>query len=192
MANYNRWYSETYETILEDMCKWNEFSADLKKKIVCIFAWMPQTIMNVTHSGKGEERETKATVYSLDTVEKEMEKLGEVSGFFKEKHLINTDLDSHSVKERIESLCKPIFEIFGPSAGSKLLHFSYPSFFIMWDSDLRKDQGCDNSPSGYLEYLKKAKAALKNERTIKAAKNEHSNLIRGLDVYWMKEMRRKQ
>jgi len=186
IATYNVWYSATYERIF-DMANWSEFSSDLDKKIVCVFAWMPQAIMNIHHSGKGKNLVTKASIYDPIKVYQVFEELKSVAKYFKDKNLTDTDLDDSLVKNRICKLCNPLFSILGSVATSKFLHFSYPYFFIMWDNSLRKKKQCKNSQDGYWEYLKKAQKALKNKRIIKLAKKEYKfNPVRGLDVYWMK------
>jgi len=50
MTQYNQWYVATYKVILS-MANWQDLTADLERKLVCIFSWMPQGIMNVNHSG---------------------------------------------------------------------------------------------------------------------------------------------
>ena len=50
MTQYNQWYVATYEAILS-MAKWQDFTAHVERKLVCIFSWMPQAIMNVNYSG---------------------------------------------------------------------------------------------------------------------------------------------
>ena len=66
MTQYNQWYVATYEAILS-MANWQDFTADLERKVVCIFSWMPQAIMNVNHSGsskKGDQRR-KSEVFDV-------------------------------------------------------------------------------------------------------------------------------
>ena len=189
MAGYNPWYSATYEPIFE-MANWDDFACDIEKKFVCIFAWMPQAIMNIGHSGRGRNRVTKAMIYNTNRVRDEIQQVQQMAAFFKGQNLLDVDLEDPKVQEYISRLCHTVFNILGSVGGSKYLHFSFPELFPMWDSRLRKEKGCPDSAPGYLRYLRIVKRALNDETTFQNAQKEYpSNVIRGLDVMWMKKMR---
>ena len=47
---YNKWYLDTYDEILK-MADWSRFDVEVSRKVVCIFSWMPQTIMGLKAKG---------------------------------------------------------------------------------------------------------------------------------------------
>jgi hypothetical protein len=47
---YNNWYIDTYESILH-VADWSRLERNVPEKMVCIFAWMPQTIMRINAGG---------------------------------------------------------------------------------------------------------------------------------------------
>jgi len=190
MAGYNPWYSVTYEPIF-DMANWDDFTLDINKKFVCIFAWMPRTIMNIPHSGRGQNQVTKAMVYDNDRVREEFQQVQPIASFFKGQSLLDIDLEDPEVQDRVLDLCVSIFKVLGRVGGSKYLHFLFPDLFPMWDRGLRTREGCPDSPSGYLRYLRIVKRALSDGTTFQNAQKEYpSNVVRGLDIMWMKEMRK--
>lgn len=190
MAGYNLWYSATYEPIFE-MANWDDFALDIEKKFVCVFAWMPQTIMSILHSRQGSNRVTKAMVYGDDRVREEFQQVESVASLFKGQSLLDIDLEDREVQDRVLDLCDPIFKVLGSVGGSKYLHFSFPDLFPMWDRKLRKEKRCPDSPFGYLRYLGIVKRALSDETTFQNAQKEYpSNVVRGLDIMWMKEIRK--
>ena len=188
-GTYNQWYSATYDKIL-CFCDWGRLDADVEMKVLCVFGWMPLAIMNVTDSGKGRERRTKAAIHHPEALRADLGELAQTGEFFRGRNLDDTDLQDPTLKAQVVGLCGPVFKALGSVAGSKFLHFSYPSFFIMWDRRLRANEKLKDSTEGYLEYLKKAQAALQSQEIRREAEKRYTaNPVRGLDVYWMETAR---
>lgn len=189
-STYNQWYCHTYEKI-RTMARWDTFSADIEAKVICIFSWMPQTILGINHSGKGhgavkkwqefprvedvaeKVREAEAAIKSLDGIQIE-------TADFKSAPIV-TD-----VKGAYEALVQP----FGATASSKYLHFSCRELFMMWDRGLRSRYKLGDSSDDYVKYLLGAQQVLMNPMIRMAAEMEYpSNVLRGLDIYRMKMIR---
>ena len=185
MSRYNQWYNYTYEEIL-NIAQWNNFDIDIEKKIVCIFSWMPCAIMNISHSGKGENKVTKAQKYDLKTTKEKIISVKSSADYFSGKKLIETDIKKESVKSEIIKLSEPLVEILGTVGASKFLHFSFPLFFIMWDRKIRTHFKLPDDNIGYYSYLLNTIEELKKPEIVKIANEKYSkNLLRGLDIYRM-------
>jgi hypothetical protein len=124
MTQYNQWYVATYEAILS-MANWQDFTADLERKVVCIFSWMPQAIMNVNHSGsskKGDQRR-KSEVFDVLQAAECVRKAASHLEKAREKELLSVNLEE--IKGEVLGVCAPLFCLLGSVAGSKFLHFSF-------------------------------------------------------------------
>lgn len=183
---YNRWYTYTYEPILR-IADWSELSADVEKKVVAIFSWMPRTIMNISHTDKEHPgRKYKCEVFALQSV---LEKLVQVSDDFnaiKKCELMKFDFDLPEHTAELKRLCEALFDIFGSVAASKYLHFSAPKLIPMWDLELRKGKGFKDSPDGFIRYMSWFKDQLEDDDNYRAALQRYpDNVIRGWDIICM-------
>ena len=141
---YNPWYSATYEPIIR-MAKWDEPCEDLEVKVIAIFSWMPQTIMKVKHEGG----KYKCELFDVNSLHLALKSCSFHFYTLREKSLISENI--HEWKQEIITICKYLFPIFGSVATSKYLHFSIPSFFPMWDSQIRKKAGLGDTPDGFFK-----------------------------------------
>ncbi|MBP7653060.1 hypothetical protein KA977_06540 [Candidatus Dependentiae bacterium] len=189
MGDYNQWYNFTYEGIFS-LASWDNFNEDIEKKIICLFSWMPCAIMNITHSGKGKNRITKAQVYNIENCKEKILSVKSIAESFKNIKLVDIDIKNKKIKQNILDLSKPLVEIFGTVGASKFLHFSFPFFFIMWDRKIRNHYKLKDNEIGYYNYLLNAKEALNNSDILNIAKNKFpNNILRGLDIYRMETIR---
>jgi hypothetical protein len=176
---YNPWYIISYETIL-DMANWKDFCADTEKKIVAIFAWMPQTIMSIKHKGnklKYEIYDNKALAVAVKNSSPSFEAISRYQ-------LLEFDIDENA--RHLETLCKALFPNLGSVASSKCFHFSAPRLLPMWDRQLRLKQGLDDTPYGYIEYIRRFKLQLaKPENSSAALAAYPANAVRGWDIVCM-------
>src|SRR5271155_5588168 len=135
---YNRWYTYTYNHILQ-MANWSDLAADVETKVIAIFSWMRQPIMSIKHSKDSVKHE-------LITPDLIRAALGGVSDEFdKIKDLELKDFDVQRHEKILKDLCDALFPIFGSVAASKYLHFSAPRFLPMWDRTLRVSKGLEDS-----------------------------------------------
>ncbi len=180
-AKYNNWYIDTYESILH-MADWSRFESNVPEKIVCIFAWMPQTIMGI-NAGGGRKLWEEVSYHRVQEV------VADLSDTFEKTK--QTDFPSFEpVIPSITILYEGLSSILKPTASSKYLHFSHPRLFPMWDNRIRKYFGLVDSAQGYIGLLKKYSEAFHNpverEETLSHCP---SNFVRAYDVYLMKKIR---
>ena len=128
MRHYNQWYVATYEVILS-MANWPDFTADLERKLVCIFSWMPQAIMNVNHSGstKKGNLKRKSDLFGVQQAADGVRKGASYLKTARDRELASVNLQE--IKGEVLGVCAPIFDCLGSVAGSKFLHFSRPHLF---------------------------------------------------------------
>ena len=187
MKQYNRWYVATYDVILS-IADWQNLTSDLERKLVCIFAWMPQAIMNVSHSGSAKQvnRKTKSDIFDSQLAAKCVRRAASYLKDLKDRELLSVYLPE--IKQEVLGGCAPIFELLGSAAGSKFLHFSYPRLFPMWDRSLRKGSRLSDSPEGYFEYMNIFQRELHRSENIECANREYpSNPVRGWDICRMQK-----
>lgn len=178
--DYNPWYIFSYEPMM-DMANWQDFSADIEKKVVVIFSWMPQTIMAIKHKGDKRKYEIYDNKALADAVGHSVQAFTAVRGSL----LLEFDLDSNT--RYILTLCEALFPILGSVASSKYLHFSAPQLFPMWDRQLRLKEGLDDTALGYIEYMRRFKKELARRENLKAALAAYpANAVRGWDIVRMK------
>lgn len=189
---YNQWYVATYEVILS-MANWQDLTADLERKLVCIFSWMPQAIMNVNHSGSAKKGTLKrrSELFGVRQASECVRKAASHLETVKDKELLSLNLQD--IREDVLGICGPIFDLLGSVAGSKFLHFSRPRLFPIWDSSLRLSAKLPDSPEGYFEYMKLFQSELELPENEEHARRECScNPVRGWDVCRMKRKRQEQ
>jgi len=178
--NYNPWYVFSYEPMM-NMADWQDFHADVEKKVVVIFSWMPQTIMAIKHKGDKRKCEIYDNIALSNAVGNSVKEFEAVKGGL----LLEFDLDSNS--RYILALCETLFPILGSVASSKYLHFSAPQLFPMWDRQLRLKEKLDDTAFGYIEYMRRFKKELANPTNLEAALAEYpTNAVRGWDIVRMK------
>jgi len=183
LGNYSCWYTHTYDAILQ-MANWDVFASDAEKKIVCVFSWMPQTIMAVKHKGGRQKKD----VYDLRTVSRVMEEAQ--SSFDSIKHLELMTVDLLDVKTQIRGVCSKLFRLFGSVVASKYLHFSVPRLLPMWDSAIRNERHYKDTPDGYFDYIQQFQNDLaKNENFSRAVAVYPNNPVRGWDIVNMTSRR---
>jgi len=166
------------------MADWNDFAKDVGRKVVCIFSWMPQTLMAVSHKGSSKKWEH----YSPTTV---ADALDRVAGSF-EKVAASKLLDANikMLSHDIEIIATALFPAFGPTAASKFLHFSAPTFFPMWDLKIRRHDAFRDSSVEYLRYMRHFQSELMDGGNFAAASSIYpSNPVRGWDIHKMQVSR---
>ena len=184
-APYNTWYDATYDAILT-MADWSKLASDVPKKVTCIYAWMPQTIMNTKHQGG----RPKWVTYSLSDAEQVL-KQAEVS--FADLAATQQDLtqfDISRVEPGLLRIFQLLFPLFGSVASSKYLHFSAPKLFPMWDRAIRIARGHRDTSQGFLDYMHQFKKELESqENLVEAQKAYPLNPVRGWDIVNMRNRR---
>jgi hypothetical protein len=180
---YNHWYTDTYDVIFQ-MADWNDFAKDVGRKVVCIFSWMPQTLMAISHTGKSKKWEH----YSLTAV---ADSLDLVAGDFDNVVAIKLiDASIEQSRQNIEALCGVLFPAFGPSAASKYLHFSVPRFFPMWDQKIRKHASFRETSAEYIRYMQHFQSELMDKENWRTASSLYpGNPVRGWDIHKMQASR---
>lgn len=179
-APYNAWYNDTYDSIFK-MANWTTFSADVPKKVVCVYSWMPQTLMGVKHTGG----RPKWASFSLNDVQAATRA---VDSEFSEIHAltlreVNIDECDRHLRTVISALIQP----FGVVAASKYLHFSAPKLFPMWDRSIRLARGHADTVDGFIEYMRAFKVDLLNPANMQAALAQYpANAVRGWDIVNMR------
>lgn len=179
---YNPWYTATYQPILE-MANWGILTADIEKKIIAVFSWMPQTVMSITHSRKPHR--CKWEIYSVEMLRSALDPVD--APFAKIAKKLLTEIDASQNRIVIENLYAALFPILGSVAASKYMHFSAPHLLPMWDETIREDGGYKNSVSGYFDYL----SAFRNQLNVpknyrKAIERCPDNAVRGWDMECMR------
>lgn len=178
---YNPWYTATYQPILE-LANWQILTADIERKIIAIFSWMPQTIMAITHARKPYQ--CKWEIYSVEMLRSALEPVSTPFATIRDLNL--TEIDVSQSRIVVEGLCTALFPILGSVAASKYMHFSAPRLLPMWDQDIRDSAGYDDSPSGYIDYLIAFRDQLRIPRNYrKALKRCPDNAVRGWDMECM-------
>ena len=182
MKAYNQWYPATYDKIFS-MASWQDFTADVERKVVCVFSWMPQTIMNVRHPGKRKKSELFGVGDACEHVR------AASLHFERVKNMELASVNLQDIRSDIIGSSEPIFALFGPSAGSKFLHFAAPRLFPMWESSLRKEAKLSKGSSGeYFQYMQLFQRELRDPQNIHDALTEYpGNPVRGWDIRRMKQ-----
>ena len=179
-APYNTWYDTTYDAIFT-MADWSRLDADVPKKIVCVYSWMPQTIMGIKHTGG----RPKWGSFSLADVQDALDQAANSFDGIKSLDLIGIDVKK--VETSLLKVLKLIFPPFGSVVASKYLHFSAPRLIPMWDSKIRKARHHPDTPQGFISYVREFKAELAVPKNLRAAKAAYPlNLIRGWDIVNMR------
>jgi hypothetical protein len=176
---YNPWYSATYEHILE-IAEWARLSADVEKKVVGVFSWMPQTIMSIKAAGGGFRFEQyNATAIAAAVLPFEQD-------FLRVRELVLTEFDIDANRELVGGVCNALFPIMGSVASSKYLHFSAPKLFPMWDRQIRHARHHQDTVDGFLAYIADFRSELEVEENLKAALQKYpGNPVRGWDIVGM-------
>jgi hypothetical protein len=179
-APYNPWYDATYSAIL-GMARWEQFEADVPKKVACIFAWMPQTIMSVKHAGGAP----RWVYFGPEEVARRFSQAAPIVATLRDLHLGQFVVAEHGAA--VESILGILFPPFGSVAASKLLHFSIPKLFPMWDRRIRHRRGHPDSPAGYVAYMKQFRDEIANPANLELASAAYAaNPVRGWDVVCMR------
>jgi hypothetical protein len=179
-APYNKWYDATYGEIAT-MASWSQLDVDVAKKVVCVYAWMPQTIMGIKHTGG----RPKWATFSLARVQKAFTKAATTFDQIKQLELRAADLDE--IETSLLRVLKLLFLPLGSVAASKYLHFSAPKLVPMWDRKIRLAQRHSDTPQGFISYMRQFKAELAVPRNLRAATRAYpANPIRGWDMVNMK------
>lgn len=118
---YNPWYTATYQPIL-DMANWSILTADIEKKVVAVFSWMPKTIMAINHAG----RRYKWEIYGTESMRSALEPVQERFSAIQNEHLKDFVISRNSAL--IGELFEALFPIVGPSPHRNICisrHHSY-------------------------------------------------------------------
>jgi hypothetical protein len=175
-APYNTWYDSTYEAIF-DMATWTVFHADVAKKVACIFAWMPQTIMGV----KGRARIPKWASYSHREVCEVLESVSPQFTPLQKLSLLSTAIAD--IEGGLRPALEATFPLFGSVAASKYLHFSAPQLIPMWDRSIRLSRKHLDSADGFIEYIRLFQAELREPDNLQEARTAYpANPVRGWDI----------
>lgn len=176
---YNTWYLKTYDEIFK-MADWSNFSAHVPRKIVCIYAWMPQTIMGLKAAGGKKLWE----IISCDDVNQVVAALEPSFEVTRSEDF----LSYQAVFDEIIELYSGLVSVLRPTATSKYLHFSHPKLFPMWDNGIRKKMHLKNSPDDYAKLIGIYFEQYSNDGLRNSIEVEYpGNFIRAFDIYLMKE-----
>ena len=105
------------------MAPWKNFGSGIEEKLVCIYSWMPRTIMNLN----GERNRPRADLYSPEVLTQTMRL---IQGEFEKicgHQLLHGDLDE--IADSVTKLWTGLEPPLGATAASKYLHFSAPNLF---------------------------------------------------------------
>jgi len=121
--------------------------------------------------------------FNLKKFEKILEKCD--FDYFKEKHLINVNLNNLKIEKRIMKIYHDLSSIKGIRfvGATKIMHILAPNFFMMWDTGIRKHYGFDTSPKSYLDFMKKMQELYKQGKFKKI--NKKFTIPRAIDMYNM-------
>ena len=175
---YNKWYLDTYDVIFK-MADWSRFDAEIPRKVICIFAWMPQTIMGLKDKGgkKLWESVSEEKMHSL------------ISGLTLSFEITKSEtfLSYGTVTEQIKKLYYGLSTGLRSTATTKYLHFSHPNLFPMWDSEIKKQLNLKDSPEDYVKLIEiyNSKYSDQNLRG-EILKEYPPNFVRAYDIYLMK------
>lgn len=176
---YNPWYSATYRPLL-DMADWRVLTADLERKVIGIFSWMPTTIVSVKHAGNVYKWEMN----SVASIRAALEPMQLRFAVIRREHLRNFVISRH--EGFISNLFDAVAAIMGPVAASKFLHFSAPQLLPMWDNAIRINAGCEATGAGYIHYTADCQRQLRVRKNYQAAIERcPDNVVRGWDMVCM-------
>jgi hypothetical protein len=179
-APYNTWYDATYDAIL-GMADWSRLDADVGRKIVCVYSWMPQTIMGIKHKGG----RPKWASFSIADVQNTLSTASRPFSTLRTLELIATDIDK--IETRLRRVLALTFPPLGSVVASKYLHFSAPKLIPMWDRAIRRARKHPDTPDGFISYMRQFHAELGVPKNLRAANAAYSaNPIRGWDVLNMR------
>ena len=103
---------------------------------------------------KGWEKKLKTKISQIsDKLEK-----------FRDIQLETTNLEQW--ENDIEVCYKEIRNIVGPTSTSKTLHIICPSFFPLWDDNIRKLTRVSTKPVDYYNFMNKSKNFIKNNKKV--------------------------
>lgn len=179
-APYNTWYDSTYDAILT-MADWSRLDVDVAKKMVCVYGWMPQTIMGIKHVG-GRPKWANFAIADLQLA------LAQASKHFSGLHALDlrtTNIDK--LEKRLHRVLQLLLPPLGSVVASKYLHFSAPKFLPMWDRAIRLGREHADTPQGFIDYVRQFKSELAIRKNLRAAMQAYpSNPVRGWDVVNMR------
>jgi len=176
---YNPWYIATYQPILE-LANWKLLTADIEKKIIAIFSWMPTTVMSVRQGGGGFKWET----YNIEAFVSALEHMGESFITIRDLDLLDTDVARSRVA--IASLFGALLPLLGAVGASKYVHFSAPRLLPMWDSAIIKAAKFEKSSDSYIKFIMQFQQKLRVPGNLRAAKRRcPDNVVRGWDIVSM-------
>src|SRR6266540_3016361 len=121
---YNLWYTWTYEAIPE-MADWRNLAADIERKVVTIFAWMPQTIMSIRQKGGGFKHQE----FTPQAIGDQLDPLAQAFTGIAREELRKFDIAKH--EEFLLKVFDVLFPFPGAVAGPKHLPFPSPSVLPM-------------------------------------------------------------
>jgi len=175
---YNKWYLDTYEVIFR-MADWSRFDAEIPQKMICMFAWMPQTIMGLKAEG-GKK------LWELVSLEKVQSLLSSLALSF-EVTKPETFRSHFRVTEQIKNLYSGLSTVLRSTGATKYLHFSHPNLFPMWDNEIKKQLVLKGSPEDYVKliHIYNSEYSDQNRRT-EILKEYPANFVRAYDIYLMK------
>lgn len=185
-APYNTWYDATYDAILT-MANWSVLEEDVPQKVVCVFSWMPQTIMGISHPGGGR----KWAAFDLTAVESRLKEASPLFTPLCDAHLQDATLVDE--EQRLLKILGIMFSPFGSVAASKFLHFSVPRYFPMRDRSIRTQRRHPDTPAGFLAYMTAFRKELLEPKNQQSAIVAYpANAIRGWDIVNMRNRRAKR
>lgn len=178
---YNPWYNATYEHIRQ-IANWALLSADVEKKMVGIFSWMPQAIMPIRAAGGGYRFEQ----YNAKAIADALRRYDEAFQGIRDAELVDVDIANEANGQVLANICDALFPIMGSVASSKYLHFSAPTLVPMWDRQIRIARNHPDTRDGFLAYVAEFKADLEVPEKLQAALQRYpGNAVRGWDIVGM-------
>lgn len=177
---YNTWYDATYDEIFK-MADWSKLDVDVPRKVACVFAWMPQTIMGVKHLGG----RPKWVTYSPANVQAVLSQAADPFTTVMALDLSQTEIEA--IETDVQHVLQLVFPLFGSVASSKYLHFSAPKLIPMWDRNIRISRGYEDTPQGFLSYMRQFKVELAVPANLASARSAYpANAVRGWDIVNMR------
>ena len=96
-------------------------------------------------------------------------------------------------ENEIQECYQEIRKVVGPTSASKTLHIICPSFFPLWDDNIRCLTGVTTKPTGYYNFMRKSQDFIKNNNktTTELSKKYRKSKLKIVDEYLYNISRKK-
>jgi len=111
---------------------------------------------------------------------------------FRDIRLETTDIKQW--ENEIQECYQEIRNAVGPTSASKTLHIICPSFFPLWDDNIRELTGVTTKPTGYYDFMRKSQNFIKNniKVTTELSKKYRKSKLKIVDEYLYNISRKKE